>query len=118
MRRPWDAIVWWEIRRIPFNLVVLAIGVGSGWILFTVGNRLYGPDADLGNPFLGVILYAIGANLCYTLGWTTELLWSWGDTAQTEKVRPKIFRLGLIVSVATTLLPAAALPLFWLLHKR
>lgn len=118
MRRPWDAIVWWEIRRIPFNLVVLAVGALSGRILFVIGNRLFGPNSEFGDPFLGVVLYAIGANLCYTLGWTTELLWSWGNTAQTESVRPKIFRAGLIMSAVVTLLPAAILSLFWLIYKK
>jgi hypothetical protein len=33
MQRPWDAIVWWELRRIPFNIFVLVTGVLSGGII-------------------------------------------------------------------------------------
>jgi hypothetical protein len=113
MKRPWDAVAWWEIRRIPFNLLILALGLVSGSILAFAGSRLFGPDANFGNPFFGVILYAVLANLCYTLGWITEILWAWGDTAQTEKLRPKIFRIGLIFSGSLTLLPAILIPLIW-----
>ena len=70
-------------------------------------------DVDFGSPFLTMIFYALAANICYTLGWITELLWAWGDTAQTEKMRPKVFRFGLIFSASVTLLPAIVLSLTW-----
>ena len=117
MKRPWDAVVWWEIRRILFNLLVLAVGFVRFLIVAFAGSRLVGPDADFGNPFLGVVLYAIVANLCYTLGWITELLWAWGNTAQTEAIRPKVFRAGLIFSAAVTFLPAIVVPLLWAIQR-
>jgi hypothetical protein len=113
MKRPWDAIAWWEIRRVPFNLLILSVGLVSGAIVAFAGSRLSGPDANFGNPLIVIILYAIAANLCYTPGWITEILWSWGDTAQTERMRGKVFRVGLIFSASLTLLPAIALPLIW-----
>lgn len=100
MKRPWDAIAWWEIRRVPFNLLVLVAGVLSEVILEPFGLVFW------------IIAYAVSANICYSLGWITELLWSWGDTARAEALRPKIFRWGLIFSVAVTLLPAAVVLLF------
>jgi hypothetical protein len=75
------------------------------------------PDESFGSPFVTVVLYALAANLCYTLGWITELLWSWGDTAQTEKTRLKVFRLGLIFSMGLTLLPAIILSLTWAMRS-
>jgi hypothetical protein len=116
MERPWDAVVWWEIRRIPFNLLLLAAGLASAFISAFVGSHVWGPDQDIGNPFLGAMLYAIGANLCYTLGWITELLWGWGDTERTKEVRAKIFRLGLIFSVCLTLAPAIVVSMVWATH--
>ena len=113
MKRPWDAVVWWEIRRIPYNLAILVVGVFSGTIIAFAGGRMLGQDADFGHPFIGMILYGLLANLCYTLGWITELLWSWGDTALTEKTRPKVFRAGLIFSAILTLLPTILLPRIW-----
>jgi hypothetical protein len=113
MKRPWDAVAWWEIRRIPFNLLILALGLVSAFIVAVVGSQLFGSDADFGKPFIAVMLYGLAANLCYTLGWATELLWTWGNTAQTETIRPKVFRLGLIFSASLTLLPAIVLSLMW-----
>ncbi len=116
MKRPWDAIAWWEIRRIPFNLLILVVGLVSGFIAAFAGSHVLNSSVDLGSPFLTVIFYALAANLCYTLGWITELLWAWSDTAQTEKIQPKIFRLGLIFSVSLTLLPAIIFTLIWATH--
>jgi hypothetical protein len=113
MKRPWDAIAWWETRRIPFNLLVLVVGLISGTIFVFVGSHVFGPDADLGNPFLAIIAFALAANLCYTLGWVTEILWAWGNTAQTEPMRPKVFRAGLVFSIGVTLLPAIVVSLVW-----
>jgi len=109
--------VWWEFRRIPFNLAVFACGFVSGSVIAFAGGRMLGQEADLGHPFIGIILYGLAANLCYTLGWITELLWAWGDTARTEKIRPKIFRVGLVFSASLTLLPAMAIPLIWAIQK-
>ena len=113
MREPWDAVAWWEIRRIPFNLLILAAGVVSGLILALVGSHVFKPDQDFSSPFLAVAMYAVAANLCYTLGWMTEFLWAGGNTAKTSAIRPKVFRVGLIFSVSLTLLPALVISLIW-----
>jgi hypothetical protein len=118
MKRPWDAIAWWEIRRALFNLLILVIGLVSGSIVTFAGSRLLGPGTSFGSPFIGIILYGLAANLCYTLGWITELLWGWGDTAQTERIRPKVFRVGLFFSACLTLIPAIAIPLMWAIQSR
>jgi hypothetical protein len=117
MKRPWDAVAWWEIRRIPFNLFMLVIGLASGFLFALAGSHVFRSDVDLGKPFLSMIFYALAANLFYTLGWITELLWAWGDTAQTEKVRSKVFCVGLIFSAGLTLLPAIALSLIWAIRS-
>ena len=116
MKRPWDAIVWWELRRIPFNLLLLAIGLVSILVIELIGSRLVKPGEDVEEPIgilIAVLLYGIGANLCYTLGWITELIWGWGDTSRTETVRPKIFRAGLVFSAILTILPAILIPAAW-----
>lgn len=113
MREPWDAVAWWEIRRIPFNLLILAAGVVSGFIVALIGGHVFKPDQDFGSPLLAVAMYAVAANLCYTLGWMTERLWAWGNTAKTSAIRPKVFRIGLIFSVSLTLVPALVISLIW-----
>lgn len=116
MKRPWDAIVWWEIHRIPYNIFLAGIGLVTVAILFWVGSHFVGPGEDVEEPvglLVGVILYGIAANALYTLGWITELLWSWGDTSRTEALRRRVFYAGLIVSSIITLLPAALIPALW-----
>ena len=116
VKRPWDAIVWWEIRRIPFNLCVLVAGLVSGLVIELVGSRLVKPGEDVEEPLgiiVGAIVYAVAANLCYSVEWISELLWSWGDTTRTETMRAKIFRIGLVFSVVVTLMPAILVPLIW-----
>src|SRR5882757_4499720 len=108
MNRPWDAIIWWEKRRIPFNLIVLVAGLASGLVIELIGSQLVDPGEDVEEPLgmlFGVIGYAMAANICYSLGWITELLWSWGDTSCTETLRPKVFRIGVMFAIVLTLLP-------------
>jgi len=118
MQRPFDAIVWWELRRIPFNMLMLAVGVLSLSSILFIGRYFVKPGEDVVEPFaivFGVIVYGVFANVAYTLGWITELLWSWGATERTELMRPRIFWIGVTFSVALTLLPAGLIPLIWII---
>jgi hypothetical protein len=119
MDRPSDAIVWWERRRIAFNVVILLVGAFTlfviqvlATILIRLGDYVIRPNGILSV----VIFYMLAVNVCYTLGWVTELLWSDGDTARTELLRPAVYRWGLVFSVAITLLPAVFVPLLWFLQ--
>jgi hypothetical protein len=118
VRRPYDAIVWWELRRIFFNAILLVTGVCSFGIVAGIGALLVQPGDDVVEPLalvFGGIVFVIVANACYTLGWITELLWSGGDTARTEGVRPTIYRRGMIFSVMVTAAPGLLIPLAWLI---
>jgi hypothetical protein len=117
MKWPWNVIVWWEIRRVPFNLFLLLLGLISTAVVMFAGEHHFGPSADFGSPFFGAILYALAANFCYTLGWVTELIWFRGDSALSEKMRPKVFRAGLILSSVLTLLPAVLVPVLWAIQR-
>src|SRR5437899_2748553 len=101
VRRPYDAILWWERRRISFNALLLVIGSCSFGIIEGIGALLVQPGEDVVEPLgvvFGGILFVVGANACFTLGWITELLWSGGDTARTEAVRPAVYRRGMVLS--------------------
>jgi len=116
MGRPWDTIVWWELRRIPYNLVILAVGTISFGIIELIGSYVVEPGEDVVEPLLiwiGGAAYGLAANLCYTLGWITEILWTWGDATLAEAMRPKVFRIGLAFSALLTLSPAILIPLSW-----
>jgi len=110
---PWQVIGWWEVRRIPYNLIVGATGLGSIAIVVTVAmicQKLIGVPIGMPDPaifaIMGMVLYGIMANVCFTGGWVVEVLLAhvWG-------VRPSrfgqiAFSLGLLGSVLLTLLPA------------
>jgi len=116
MKRPWDAVIWWELRRIPYNVLLLVVGVLSLLSILVMGKYFVQPGEDVIKPLemvTGVVVYGVLANIAYTLGWVTELLWSWGDTERTEPRRPLIFWIGVTFSVAVTLLPAFLIPLLW-----
>jgi len=119
MTAPWDSIVWWEVRRIVFNGVLLVAGLVTLAILFAVAKAATQVGESDPPPLLyfAVPAYAIGANMFYTLGWLTELLWSGGDTLKTAPYRNRIFWLGLICSALLTLAPGAVFALFWLIGR-
>ena len=63
MKQAWDAIVWWEIRRIPFNLLILAVGLVSMFWFAAVGSHVL-QNQDIGSPFITVAFYALAVNFC------------------------------------------------------
>jgi hypothetical protein len=76
-----EIIKWWEVRRIPYNLVVGAAGIftcGVTVLVEVVASEKFGEPLGLPDPpifaLFAVIAYGIGANVCFTGGWTTELL--------------------------------------------
>ena len=105
-------ILWWEARRLFFNIVVGIAGIItiftillSAMIAEKLVNEPIGwPDPPL-FAIIGVVLYAIGANVCYTAGWLAELISRevWGDKA--KSFAEISFTLGVIFSFLLTLLP-------------
>jgi hypothetical protein len=120
IRRPWDAVAWWEFRRPLYNLVLLLAGFVSIFVVEWIGSYSVAPGEDVIEPVLlwiGIVAYGGAANLAYTIGWISELLWSGGQTARTQAYRKRIFLAGLIFSVLLTLAPAAIVPLLWLIAR-
>ena len=109
-------MIWWEKRRIPYNLALLVAGSASLFAIEAIGGRMVPMGEDFVEPLFllfGVIVYAILANVCYSLGWITELLWNPGDTREALAKRTRIFRAGFIFSVALTGLPAVVMVFLW-----
>ena len=107
----WQTIGWWETRRVPFNLIVGIVGImtiATGTLAMSVANAfletpLHRPDPPL---FFFALAYAVVVNLFYTGGWVVELVWRqlWPTT---EDALPALaFRLGLVLSILVTTLPA------------
>lgn len=120
IRRPWDAVAWWESRRPLYNLVLLVAGFISIFVVEMIGSYTVAPGEDVIEPVLlwvGVGVYGGAANVAYTIGWASELMWSGGQTARTQQYRARIFLAGLIFSVVLTLSPAVVVPLLWLIFR-
>lgn len=106
----WQVIAWWEVRRIPYNLIVGAAGVATSLLALLsalFAEHVTGIPAELPDPpifaLVGIVIYAILANACYTGGWIAEILVSkiWGEEGRSFGVIS--FALGLFFSVLFTL---------------
>lgn len=118
--RYWPAILWWEQRRIPFNLLVLLTGLATLFVIYALTGTYVKPGDDLIEPFLLyslIAFYAGGVNLFYSLGWVSEILWSGGNLDYTAPLRWKVFLLGTAFSLFTTLMPAIVALIIWVFVK-
>ena len=104
METPAEVVQWWEKRRIAYNAVVGAAGVGTIATVNIVG-LVSGEPNMIGFPIEGAILYGLLANFCYTAGWFTELLLRPIFRDRTGTVGATLFRYGLAFSVGLTALP-------------
>jgi hypothetical protein len=105
-------IIWWERRRLAFNLVVGATGIVSYG--FAAALAALPPiKHDGGIPLVAVLVYGILANLCYTLGWMIEggAHLAWRDDIKPSG--PVLFRQGLLFAVGLTCLPMAVAVFDW-----
>lgn len=111
-------IVWWEKRRLYFNLLVLATGTVSVVLAEVIGGRLIPLGEDLVEPLMllaGAIAYVAAANLFYSMGWVTEIVWSNGNPDAFAELRPKVLRQGMIFSFCLTIAPGMLFLIIWIL---
>jgi hypothetical protein len=108
----WQAIRWWEARRVPFNAIVGFAGVFTGLAMVTllfVFVALFKIPWDIPDPpifvVFGIALYGIMANVCYTLGWVAELCVRAVRPTKSDRFASLAFRAGILGSVALTLSP-------------
>jgi hypothetical protein len=106
-----STVVWWELRRIPFNLIVGAVGVASVMLMELFGSTFIPPGEDFVEPLLllaGVILFALLANIAYTLCWMMEGDIPFDEPEKHRAYRTRNFKLALKWACACATLP------FWL----
>lgn len=107
-----ETILWWERRRIPYNILVGCAGVIS--IASSVFTSLLTksacgiPDSPL-FAVVGIVLYGIAANILYSGGWVAEILLK--RYIEPGLFAPTAFLAGLLFSVALTLSPAFFIPI-------
>jgi ABC-type branched-subunit amino acid transport system permease subunit len=116
IKSSWDAIGWWEARRVPFNLIVGIAGIFSCIVAVVVGLGSYflfhGELPLPGSPglsLMAIILYAVLANLCFTGGWVAEIVVRKLWPHEADRFATLSFCLGVVFSVLLTLTPAIVL---------
>lgn len=112
-RRWYQVIIWWELRRISYNVIVGVIGIISVLVFFGLASLRPKHFEDGPEPF-SIIIFGFAANLCYTGGWMAELVarFLWRERA--SFFGPMMFSLGLIFSVGLCFLPPLFAALVWL----
>ena len=100
-RRPgvWQSIVWWEVRRVPVNVLIWVYGVFCLTAFFwaITSSDVLQPGEDAVEP-LAIIIAPVFFNLCYTLGWLVELPARLVNPNLSPRFGPLLMRLGLGVS--------------------
>jgi hypothetical protein len=60
--RTWyEKVLWWEVRRLPYNVIMYFVGVLSFYIGYITIPLIY-------------LLIGLALNVIYTFGWIIELL--------------------------------------------
>ena len=115
-----QVIRWWELRRLLYNLVLLVVGVaaiaGMEWLM----GRVIPLGEDAIEPLtlvLGVVVYGIMANLCYTLGWVIELRRRRADPVAARQRGQWMFRAGTLFSCVLTSLPFWFACVYWIAYR-
>lgn len=94
-------ILWWELRRILYNIIVLIAGIISIFLLyFFAGLNDINLKAgeDLFEP-MAIPVFAILCNMGYTLGWLTEI-----SMKEDVNFAPKFFKKALSISLVLVFL--------------
>ena len=74
-KQAFPIIAWWEVRRIPLNLVIGVFGLGC-IVVYALALQSSGqlqPGEDAVEP-IALLFAPIAVNVLYTLGWTVELV--------------------------------------------
>jgi hypothetical protein len=116
-----EVIRWWELRRIPYNLVVGVVGLGSIAIFEVVASSMVRPGEDAVEPpvlLLGVIAYGLACNIAYTFGWIGEIYFFQHARDAGLVFRNRAFPAGLILSCLVPILPVGLTIFLWAIGWR
>ena len=97
-----EIIIWWELRRILYNIIVLITGILSIIILEKAasGRVHLALGEDLFEPIL-IPIFAFLCNVCYTIGWLIEIF-----IRPSSTFGPKMFKVGVYFTLFIVFLPA------------
>jgi len=104
----WRIIAWWELRRIPFNIIVGTYGVICFAVFLsaiTTSGYLQ-PGEDAVEP-LALLAAPFGINLLYTLGWLVEIPVRLLVPGLSSRFGPMLLKLGFGLGLFLITMPAA-----------
>ncbi len=96
-------IIWWEIRRVLYNIIILIAGIISIVIMTEAASGRVELEAgeDLYEPIM-IPIFAFLCNLGYTLGWLTEVF-----IKRSLTYGSKMFKRGLSFTLFWVFLPTS-----------
>jgi hypothetical protein len=97
-----DIWIWWEARRLQYNVLVGIVGFVTWWLVAIAGSAAVKPGVDFEEPIAMIVgppVYVVLANICYTFGFVANLIISRGKPVK------RLFVIGLMFSLALTALP-------------
>lgn len=104
----WSVVVWWEARRIPFNVIISMYGtlclVIYFWAIATSGHLQPGEDAV--EP-IALLVAPFAVNMLYTLGWLVEVPTRILVPVLSPRFGPLLLKVGLGLGLFLITLPAA-----------
>jgi hypothetical protein len=107
-----NLIWWWEVRRIPFNLLIGLWGALCMLAFMWGVGAVLAPGEDAVEP-VALLAAPVVINALYTLGWLLEIpvRWLWPQTSL--RFGPVLWGLGLGTGMILCVLPAA----FWVGYR-
>ena len=103
----WRVVLWWELRRIPYNLLIGIYAVICllvfYWGITTSGHLQPGEDAV--EP-MALFIAPFVVNICYTLGWVAELPLRLLEPSLSPRWGPILLILGFGFSMFVISIPA------------
>lgn len=103
-------LLWWETRRVVYNLVVGMCGL-PGVFLLLLANE------PLAFITFGVLFYAFMANVCYTAGAVSEAVARQWFGIKVKDYAPVAFSLGTAFSIALTLFCSVVCTIIYIFAK-
>ena len=100
-RRWYEIILWWELRRTPYNVIMYFIGLLSFKIGYVTIPLVY-------------IIIGLGLNVLYTFGWMIELLFI--NRLKEENRRLKYPQYAFISCLTLSTLIVFAIPILLLIR--
>jgi hypothetical protein len=116
--RPWHSVIlWWELRRIAYNIAMLVCGL-IGLTLFVLIDQLPPqlPFEQRDWEPLSVLVFAFLANVAYTGGWIAELTTRVLMRKTSNKFGPMAFSAGSLFSIILCFAPAVINGVWWVLR--